>query len=74
LIAHHTKLSRTLKVDGDLAVHVPAGLKLDRGAPTLPRPAVAGGYTAGAHNFAYWSTIIPDAFDFVAATLSPRPA
>jgi S-formylglutathione hydrolase FrmB len=36
----------------------------------LPRPAVAGGYTAGAHNFAYWSTIIPDAFDFVAAALS----
>lgn len=35
----------------------------------LPAPP-AGGYTAGGHNFGYWSTVIPAAFAFVATTLS----
>jgi S-formylglutathione hydrolase FrmB len=32
-----------------------------------PGDAVFSG--AGWHNFGYWSTVIPSAFDFVAATL-----
>lgn len=36
----------------------------------LPQAPVAGGYTAGAHNFGYWSTVIPAAFDFVAGELA----
>lgn len=40
---------------------------LDR---ALPRRPVTGGYTAGRHNFAYWATIIPAAFDFIAAALA----
>jgi enterochelin esterase-like enzyme len=36
----------------------------------LPRPPVAGGYTAGRHNFGYWSTVIPAAFDFIGGMVS----
>ena len=36
----------------------------------LPRRPVTGGYTAGGHNFAYWSTAIPAAFDFIAGVLA----
>ncbi|MFI7599852.1 alpha/beta hydrolase [Actinoplanes sp. NPDC049681] len=32
----------------------------------LPQPKAAGGYTGGRHNFAYWSTCLPAAFDLVA--------
>jgi predicted esterase len=35
----------------------------------LPEPAAAGGYAEGEHNFGYWSTVIPAAFDFVAEGL-----
>jgi predicted esterase len=38
----------------------------------LPQPPAAGGYAHGRHNFGYWSTIIPGAFDFVAARLAAR--
>ena len=41
---------------------------LHRALPTRP---VAGGYTTGRHNFGYWSTVIPAAFTFIAATLTP---
>ncbi|MEU4695229.1 alpha/beta hydrolase-fold protein [Actinoplanes sp. NPDC023714] len=37
---------------------------------SLPVPPRAGGFGPGDHNFAYWSTRIPDAFDFVASTLT----
>jgi S-formylglutathione hydrolase FrmB len=37
----------------------------------LPEPPAAGGYTLGGHNFGYWATIIPPAFDFLATDLSP---
>jgi hypothetical protein len=36
----------------------------------LPAEPAAGGYRAGRHNFGYWSTVIPAAFDFIAATLA----
>jgi pimeloyl-ACP methyl ester carboxylesterase len=36
----------------------------------LPKPPVAGGYTAGRHNFGYWSTVIPAAFDFIGGMVS----
>jgi pimeloyl-ACP methyl ester carboxylesterase len=38
-------------------------------ARVLPTPPAAGGWTTGRHNFSYWSTVIPAAFDFVAAHL-----
>jgi hypothetical protein len=31
---------------------------------------VAGGYADGQHNFGYWSTVIPAAFDFVSTSLA----
>jgi pimeloyl-ACP methyl ester carboxylesterase len=41
----------------------------------LPRPPAAGGYTAGRHNFGYWSTVIPAAFDFIGGVLTaPSPS
>jgi S-formylglutathione hydrolase FrmB len=42
---------------------------LEQALPTRP---AAGGYADGRHNFGYWSTIIPAAFDFVARALA-RP-
>ena len=36
----------------------------------LPSEPSAGGYRDGRHNFGYWATEIPDAFDFVAGTLA----
>jgi pimeloyl-ACP methyl ester carboxylesterase len=36
----------------------------------LPIRPAAGGYTDGRHSFGYWSTVIPAAFDFVAASLA----
>jgi hypothetical protein len=36
----------------------------------LPIRPAAGGYADGRHNFGYWSTVIPSAFDFVAASLA----
>jgi enterochelin esterase-like enzyme len=51
-------------VDDDLYRNVRA---LHRALPTEP---VAGDYRRGRHNFGYWSTVIPAAFDFVAATLA----
>ncbi|MBB4764390.1 alpha/beta hydrolase [Amorphoplanes digitatis] len=33
----------------------------------LPRPKAAGTYSAGGHNFGYWSTCLPAAFDLIAA-------
>jgi hypothetical protein len=38
----------------------------------LPTPPTAGGYAPGRHNFSYWSTQIPAAFDFIAETLGRR--
>lgn len=35
----------------------------------LPQDVAAGGYGVGRHNFGYWSTVIPEAFDFLAAEL-----
>ena len=35
----------------------------------LPAGAAAGGFGSGRHNFGYWSTVIPAAFDFIARTL-----
>ena len=32
----------------------------------LPQPKAAGSYSAGRHNFGYWSTCLPAAFDLVA--------
>lgn len=43
---------------------------LERALPTAP---AAGGYALGRHNFGYWSTVIPEAFDFLAAALN-KPA
>jgi S-formylglutathione hydrolase FrmB len=40
---------------------------LERALPDRP---AAGGYAVGRHNFGYWSTVIPTAFDLVAATLA----
>ncbi|WP_433831362.1 alpha/beta hydrolase-fold protein [Actinoplanes sp. CA-015351] len=37
---------------------------------SLPVPPGAGGFGPGKHNFNYWSTVIPDAFDFIAKNLS----
>jgi hypothetical protein len=37
----------------------------------LPAKPAAGGYTPGRHNFSYWSTQIPSAFDFLARALHP---
>ena len=67
----------------DLLVDLPVGLwcgrddglyanvrALQRALPTAP---VAGGYRSGGHNFGYWSTVVPAAFDFVAARLTARP-
>jgi S-formylglutathione hydrolase FrmB len=34
------------------------------------RPAISG-YGIGRHNFGYWSTLIPDAFAFLAGALTP---
>ena len=36
----------------------------------LPQKPAVTGYGLGRHNFGYWSTVIPDAFDFVAAALA----
>ncbi|HEX8627226.1 MAG TPA: alpha/beta hydrolase-fold protein [Catenuloplanes sp.] len=38
----------------------------------LPEKPAAGGYADGRHNFTYWSTVIPAAFDFLAAALTRR--
>ncbi|MFI5844533.1 alpha/beta hydrolase [Catenuloplanes sp. NPDC051500] len=38
-------------------------------ARALPEPPAAGGYAPGRHHFAYWRTVIPSAFDFIAAAL-----
>ena len=35
----------------------------------LPAGAAAGEFTAGRHDFGYWSTVIPSAFAFIARTL-----
>jgi hypothetical protein len=35
----------------------------------LPTPPAVSGYGPGRHNFAYWSTVIAPAFDFIAMTL-----
>ncbi|PRY33272.1 alpha/beta hydrolase [Pseudosporangium ferrugineum] len=32
----------------------------------LPEPKAAGSYAEGRHNFAYWSTCVPEAFDLIA--------
>jgi hypothetical protein len=39
----------------------------------LPVAPTAGGYSGGGHNFGYWSTVIPAAFDFVAEQLAAPP-
>jgi pimeloyl-ACP methyl ester carboxylesterase len=39
----------------------------------LPAPPAAGSYADGDHNFRYWGTAIPAAFDFVAAALAAPP-
>jgi pimeloyl-ACP methyl ester carboxylesterase len=36
----------------------------------LPERPAAGGYTAGRHNFGYWSTVTPAAFDFIGRMLT----
>lgn len=36
----------------------------------LPQPPVAGAFGVGRHNFGYWSTVAPAAFDFLAAALT----
>jgi acetyl esterase/lipase len=36
----------------------------------LPEPPVAGGYADGRHNFGYWSTVVPTAFEFLARTVA----
>ena len=38
----------------------------------LPEAPAAGGYAHGRHNIGYWSTVVPDAFAFIAATLAAR--
>jgi enterochelin esterase-like enzyme len=40
----------------------------------LPAEPAAGEYRAGRHNFGYWSTVIPAAFDFIAAALATTNA
>jgi hypothetical protein len=40
---------------------------LHRALPTAP---AAGGYRDGDHNFAYWSTVVPAAFDFLSSALT----
>lgn len=37
----------------------------------LPITPAAGGYQPGNHNFAYWSTVIPEAFSFLSGQLTP---
>jgi S-formylglutathione hydrolase FrmB len=39
----------------------------------LPEAPAAGNYGAGRHNFVYWSTVLPAAFDFIATTLRGSP-
>ena len=40
----------------------------------LPEAKAAGSYGEGRHNFAYWSTCLPEALDLIARTLAPaRP-
>jgi pimeloyl-ACP methyl ester carboxylesterase len=36
----------------------------------LPVPPAAGSFGKGRHNFGYWSTVVPAAFDLIAATLT----
>jgi hypothetical protein len=36
---------------------------------TLPQEPAVGGYGLGRHNFGYWSTLIPEAFAFIADAL-----
>ena len=60
---------------------VPVGLWCGTGDPllddvraleqALPGPRAAGSYSAGRHNFGYWSRCLPAALDFVAATVTP---
>jgi pimeloyl-ACP methyl ester carboxylesterase len=38
---------------------------------TLPQQPAVGGYGIGRHNFGYWSTLIPDAFAFLAGAMTP---
>ncbi|MEV6493105.1 alpha/beta hydrolase-fold protein [Actinoplanes sp. NPDC051633] len=38
----------------------------------LPAARSAGDYRDGDHNFGYWSTAVPSAFDFIAAALAER--
>ncbi|MGX6607516.1 alpha/beta hydrolase [Micromonosporaceae bacterium Da 78-11] len=38
-------------------------------AKALPQPPAAGSYADGRHNFGYWSTCIPAAFDFLSRAL-----
>jgi predicted esterase len=40
-------------------------------ARALPSPPAAGSYADGRHNFGYWSTCVPSAFDFLAKALRP---
>jgi S-formylglutathione hydrolase FrmB len=35
----------------------------------LPQQPMAGSYQDGQHHFGYWSTVVPEAFDFLARTL-----
>ncbi|MDZ5445979.1 hypothetical protein U2F26_25145 [Micromonospora sp. 4G57] len=43
-------------------------------ARALPEPPVRAAWADGRHNFAYWGTVIPDAFALLGAALSrPRP-
>ncbi|WP_319460766.1 alpha/beta hydrolase [Micromonospora sp. RTP1Z1] len=43
-------------------------------AGELPEPPVRAAWADGRHNFAYWGTVIPDAFALLGAALSrPRP-
>jgi dienelactone hydrolase len=39
----------------------------------LPEEPAASGYGLGRHNFGYWSTVIPTAFDFLSAALTAAP-
>jgi hypothetical protein len=39
----------------------------------LAQKPATGGYGLGRHNFGYWSTVIPTAFDFLSAALTPAP-
>ena len=40
-------------------------------AKALPEPPVRAEWTDGRHNFAYWGTVIPDAFALLGAALTP---